>query len=159
TGGVTGSGTGSFATTVVTNGNLTGDVTSVGNATTLGNAPVIAKVLTGYVSGAGVISAADSILTAIQKLNGNTVTLSAAVTGALVYQGTWNATTNIPALVNGTGTKGQYYKVATAGVTNIDGNSQWNIGDMIVFNGTTWDKIDGISTEVSSIAGRVGAVT
>jgi hypothetical protein len=36
TGGVTGSGTGSFAATVVTNANLTGDVTSVGNATTLG---------------------------------------------------------------------------------------------------------------------------
>lgn len=34
TGGVTGSGTGSFAATVVTNANLTGDVTSVGNATT-----------------------------------------------------------------------------------------------------------------------------
>ena len=35
TGGVTGSGTGSFAATVVTNANLTGDVTSVGNVTTL----------------------------------------------------------------------------------------------------------------------------
>ena len=34
TGGVTGSGVGSFATTVVTNANLTGDVTSVGNTTT-----------------------------------------------------------------------------------------------------------------------------
>ena len=40
TGGVTGSGTGSFAATVVTNANLTGDVTSVGNATTLGTVPV-----------------------------------------------------------------------------------------------------------------------
>ena len=59
------------AATVVTNANLTGDVTSVGNATTLTNAPVIAKVLTGYVSGAGVISATDSILQAIQKLAGN----------------------------------------------------------------------------------------
>ena len=40
TGGVTGSGTGSFATTVVTNADLTGDVTSVGNATTLSNTAV-----------------------------------------------------------------------------------------------------------------------
>ena len=40
TGGVTGSGTGSFATTVVTNANLTGDVTSVGNATTLSSTAV-----------------------------------------------------------------------------------------------------------------------
>ena len=51
--------------------NLTGDVTSVGVATTLTNAPVIAKVLTGYTSGAGTVAATDSILQAIQKLNGN----------------------------------------------------------------------------------------
>jgi hypothetical protein len=59
------------AATVTTNANLTGDVTSVGNATTLTNAPVIAKVLTGYASGAGTVSAADSILSAFQKINGN----------------------------------------------------------------------------------------
>lgn len=35
TGGVTGSGTGSFAATVVTNANLTGPITSVGNATSI----------------------------------------------------------------------------------------------------------------------------
>jgi hypothetical protein len=70
TGGVTAP-AGSCVQTVVTNANLTGDVTSVGNATTLTNAPVIAKVLTGYVSGAGTVSSSDSILSAIQKLNGN----------------------------------------------------------------------------------------
>ena len=64
-------GNASTATTVTTNANLTGDVTSVGNATTLTNAPVIAKVLTGYVSGSGTVAATDSILQAVQKLNGN----------------------------------------------------------------------------------------
>lgn len=63
--------TATLASTVTTNANLTGDVTSAGNVTTLNNAPVIAKVLTGYTSAPGVISATDSILTAIQKLNGN----------------------------------------------------------------------------------------
>ena len=43
----------------------------VSGAVTLSNAAVIAKVLTGYTSGAGTISASDSILSAIQKLNGN----------------------------------------------------------------------------------------
>ena len=109
TGGVTGSGNGSFAatvvtnanltgmvtsvgnaTTVVTNANLTGDITSVGNATTLTNAPVIAKVLTGYTSGAGVVSSTDSILQAIQKLNGNDAT-NANLTGMVTSVG--NATT------------------------------------------------------------------
>lgn len=75
---------------VTTNANLTGDVTSVGNATTLTNAPVIAKVLTGYVSGAGTISATDSILSAIQKLNGNNAT-NANLTGDVTSVG--NATT------------------------------------------------------------------
>ena len=58
---------------VTTNANLTGDVTSSGNATTLTNAPVIAKVLTGYTSGAGTVACTDTILQAIQKLNGNIV--------------------------------------------------------------------------------------
>jgi hypothetical protein len=68
---LTGTAAGLTAGNVTTNANLTGDVTSIGNATTLTNAPVIAKVLTGYVSGAGTVAATDSILGAIQKLNGN----------------------------------------------------------------------------------------
>lgn len=55
------------AATVTTNANLTGDVTSSGNITTLTNAPVIAKVLTGYVLGSGTVAATDSILQAFQK--------------------------------------------------------------------------------------------
>jgi len=55
----------------VTNANLTGEVTSVGNATTVTNAAVIAKVLTGFVSGAGAVAATDTILQAINKLDGN----------------------------------------------------------------------------------------
>ncbi len=82
-----------------------------------------------------------------------------AVLGAVVYQGVWNASTNSPTLASGVGTKGWYYKVNTAGTTTIDGNSQWNVGDMIIFNGTTWDKIDGISSEVVSWNDRVGAIT
>ena len=86
TGGVTSVGN---AATVITNANLTGDITSSGNATTLTNAPVIAKVLTGYVSGAGVVAATDSILQAIQKLNGNNAT-NANLTGPITSVG--NAT-------------------------------------------------------------------
>lgn len=61
----------SVAVTPTPQGNLTGDVTSAGLATTLTNGPVIAKVLTGYTSGAGTVSSADSILSALQKINGN----------------------------------------------------------------------------------------
>lgn len=87
---LTGTASGLTSGNVTTNANLTGDVTSVGNATTLTNAPVIAKVLTGYASGAGTVSASDSILTAIQKLNGNDAT-NANLTGDVTSVG--NATT------------------------------------------------------------------
>lgn len=50
------------------------------------NARVIASTLTGYVSGAGTISSADTILTAIQKLNGN---IAALVTGVSAVSGTY----------------------------------------------------------------------
>ena len=86
---ITGTASGLTAGNVTTNANLTGDVTSVGNATTLTNAPVIAKVLTGYVSGAGTVAATDSILQAIQKLNGNDAT-NANLTGPITSVG--NAT-------------------------------------------------------------------
>lgn len=85
--------------------------------------------------------------------------IPAALVGALVYQGTWNASTNTPTLVSGVGSKGQYYKVNVAGSTTIDGYNKWSVGDMIVFNGTTWDAIDGLATEVTSVFGRIGAVT
>ncbi|MEI7529159.1 MAG: hypothetical protein WCK76_09455, partial [Elusimicrobiota bacterium] len=80
-----------------TSGNLTGDVTSVGSVTTLTNAPVIAKVLTGYTSGAGTVSSGDSILQAIQKLNGNDALkaplASPTFTGSVTMPGTgaWNS--------------------------------------------------------------------
>jgi hypothetical protein len=74
------------ATTVVTNANLTGEVTSVGNTATVTNAAVIAKVLTGYTSGAGTIAATDNILQAIQKLNGNDAT-NANLTGMVTSVG------------------------------------------------------------------------
>ena len=38
---------------------------------TVNNSAVIGKVLTGYVSGAGTVAATDTILQAVQKLNGN----------------------------------------------------------------------------------------
>jgi hypothetical protein len=60
-------------------GNLAGLVTTnVAEGTNLyyTNARGIGSTLTGYVSGAGTVAAADTVLSAIQKLNGNIVGLS-----------------------------------------------------------------------------------
>jgi hypothetical protein len=58
-------------TKVVTNANLTGEVTSEKNTTTVTNSAVTGKVLTGFRSGFGAVTATDNILQAIQKLYGN----------------------------------------------------------------------------------------
>jgi hypothetical protein len=73
--------------------------------------------------------------------------------GALNYKGTWNASTNTPTIVSGTGVKGDYYVVSVAGSTNIDGLSNWGVGDWIVFNGAVWQRVDGgADTEAVNIA-------
>jgi len=64
------------------------------------------------------------------------------VSGALQYQGTWNASTNTPTLVSSTGTTGHYYVVSVAGTTDLDGITDWQIGDWAVFNGSVWEKVD-----------------
>jgi hypothetical protein len=63
--------------------------------------------------------------------------------GALNYKGTWNATTNTPTLVSSVGVKGDYYQVSVAGSTNINGISNWGVGDVIAFNGVVWQRIEG----------------
>lgn len=63
--------------------------------------------------------------------------------GALNYKGTWNASTNSPALSSGAGTKGDYYVVSVAGSTTLDGISNWGVGDWATFNGSVWQRVEG----------------
>jgi hypothetical protein len=83
--------------------------------------------------------------------------LPAAVLGALSYQGTWNASTNSPTLTSSVGTKGYYYVVSVAGNTDLNGITDWLVGDWAVYNGTVWQKIDNTET-VTSVNGQTGAV-
>ena len=68
TGNVTGNVTGSASNF---SGALAGDVTGTQGATTISATTVTSKALTDFVSGAGPLSASDTILTAINKLDGN----------------------------------------------------------------------------------------
>ena len=90
---ITGTATAFTASNVTTNANLTGEVTSVGNAATLTNSAVIGKVITGYTSGAGTVAATDTLLQAIQKLNGNTAAIAG---GAALSNDTATATPLYP---------------------------------------------------------------
>jgi len=69
-------------------------------------------------------------------LNGDTFT-------GLDYQGTWNASTNTPALTGGSGTTGEFYIVNVAGATDLDGITNWAVGDWAMFNGTAWQRVEG----------------
>jgi len=136
---------------------LTGEATALGPgaaAVTLDNAAVISKVLTGLNVTGGTVVAADSILTGFGKVQ-NQIN---GLIGGTIFQGTWNANTNTPALVSSVGTNGHYYIVSVAGTTNLDGITDWQVGDWAIFAGTTWEKVDNTDS-VSSVNGFTGAVS
>jgi len=127
-------------------------VTDSSNLTLPANeAGVTSKVQTGVANGLPYLAGDGKI---------PIVLLPSAAIGGLNYQGVWNANTNSPLLGNGGagGVKGDYYVVSVAGSTSIDGISEWKIGDWIVNNGTTWDKIDNTDS-VTSVNTFTGAVT
>jgi len=98
--------------------------------------------------------------------------LPPSVAGALSFMGTYDAATNktssaeyptIPASVAGAaGNQGWYFLVNVAGSSEhvpldpaIYGTTPFtlNVGDTLVSNGTYWDKIDGNTNEITSVAG------
>ena len=91
---------------------------------------------------------------------GGTVPLSqipASIQGGVSYQGSWNASTNTPTLTSSVGSKGYYYVVSTSGSTNLNGITDWLVGDWAIFNGSVWQKIDNTDSVVS-VNGYTGAV-
>jgi hypothetical protein len=148
TGGVTSVGN---SATVVTNANLTGEATSVGNSTTLTNSAVIGKVLTGYTSGAGTVAATDTILQAIQKLNGNagasgsgTVT-SVSVVTANGVSGTVANPTTTPALTLSVSLALNDLSDVTIATPVVN--------QLLGYNGTAW-----VNTTASSSGAGAGVV-
>jgi hypothetical protein len=119
------------------------------------NSAVTGKVLTGLnLTPGGTIADTDTILGAFGKVQNQI----SALVGGVMYQGTWNASTNSPSITSSVGTKGYYYIVSVAGSTNINGITDWKVGDWIIFNGSTWDKVDNTDA-VSSVNGYTGAVS
>lgn len=117
-------------------------------------ARVLATALSGLSITGGSISSTDTVLQAFGKLQ-NQVN---GVLGGAMYQGTWNATSNSPTLTSSSGTKGYYYVVSVAGSTNLDGITDWKVGDWAIFNGATWDKVDNTDA-ISSFNSNLGAIT
>ena len=158
-------GNASTATALATSGAiaLTGDTTSTGGpytytsggaisiATTIADTTVTGKVLTNLPTPtSAAIAASDTILAAMAKLQGQIT----GIPQGLVYKGTWNASTNTPTLASGTGVTGEFYIVSVAGTTNLDGITDWQVGDWAIFVEVgatdTWQKIDNTSAILGS---------
>lgn len=74
------------------------------------------------------------------------------------FKGTWNATTNTPALADGTGDTGDVYLCSVAGTQDLgSGSITFAEGDWVVYNGTIWQKSIN-SNAVVSVNGQQGVV-
>jgi len=135
----------------VTNIAADGSISAAGTIT----APAVnATLLQGELE--GTISSATTGTTQANTTDNTTVATTAFVQNligtiptGLVFQGTWNAATNTPTLASGTGTTGHFYIVSVDGTTNLDGITDWKVGDWAVFveQGATdaWEKVDNSS--------------
>lgn len=107
--------------TVNFTGALAGDVTGTQSATSISSSVVTGKVLTGFTSGAGTITAADSILTGFNKLAGNLALkaplASPSFTGTVTLPA--GTTTSAPLVLNG----GTNLTTPTFGALEFDGTN------------------------------------
>ena len=133
---------------------ITGDTNSTGGpytytsggaisiATTIADTTVTGKVLTNLATPtSSAIAATDTILAAMAKLQGQITGLA----GSLAFEGTWDASTGNPP--SATPLNGQFWIVSVAGNTNLDGITDWLVGDWAIYvnNGAgtdAWQKLD-----------------
>ena len=124
------------------------------------NARAIASTLTGYVSGAGTVSSADSVLQAIQKLNGNIGTL---VTGVSSVAGTTNRITASPttgAVIVDISTS--YIGQSSITTLGTIATGVWNgtaIGDTYISSSSVWNAKESALTFSSGLTRTANTIT
>lgn len=73
------------------------------------------------------------------------------LTGAFVFKGNWDASTNTPSLADGVGTVGWLYRASVAGTVDFgSGNITFAIGDKVAYDGAIWEKWDVIDNEFAT---------
>ena len=122
--------------------------------------PIQIQNLTTAQMGSALTTAPVAGLIPVLNINGKipSTMLPAGVAGALTYRGAWNVNTS-PVIASGgvvgagTAATGDYYIAANSAALDpaIDSQTYVQAGDMIAYNGTTWDFIDGAKSEVRSV--------
>lgn len=109
-------------------------------------------------SGATEEAARAAISAASLDINGR-VPISELPASLMIYRGVWDADTNSPSLVDGTGTTGDVYRVTVAGTRNLgSGATEFAVGDYVIYNSDdVWEKSD-TTDAVATVAGRTGNV-
>ena len=118
----------------------------------------ISGLAASYVA-ASSVGAASGLATLDNSGKLSTSQIPAAFSGALAYQGAWNASTNSPTITSGASTAGGYYVISVAGTTTINGVSSWAVGDYIINNGTTWQKVAAASPDIVTLDSYTWGVT
>ena len=87
--------------------------------------------------------------------------IPASLTGAIIFKGTWNATTNTPALSDSTPAglqAGWEYIVEVGGTRDIgDGSKTFLAGDFVIYDGTHWKQVPSGNAFISLTGG--GGIT
>ena len=86
----------------------------------------------------------------------------ANIPSGLSFEGSWNANTDTPDLSGLSPENGQFWIVSVAGSTDLDGITDWEVGDWAIYVSTGagtdgWQKVDNTST--LSGAGTAGQLT
>ena len=88
--------------------------------------------------------------------SGGKVPVSQLPSSVVTYLGTWNAATNTPTLVNGTGDAGDLYLCNVAGTVNFGaGPIVFVVGDWVLYGSGTWQKSSGQNGTVTSVAASI----
>lgn len=88
--------------------------------------------------------------------SGGKVPVAQLPNSVMEYKGTYDASTNTPTLVNGTGNVGDTYRVnvAGAGVNSLN----FVVGDYVIYDGAVWQKAHSGADAVNSVNGFAGIV-
>jgi hypothetical protein len=133
-------------------GSLAGDVTGTQTATTISSSTVTAKLITGFSSGAGTITASDTLLSAINKLHGNDAlkaplaspTFTGTVT-ATAFSGSGSALTGLNGANISSGTVGSS-QIANLTIVNADISASAAIVDTKLATLSTAGKVANSAT-------------